>query len=357
MDHALRLAARSLGRTASNPAVGCVVVSPSGAVIGRGWTGEGGRPHAETIALARAGAATRGSTAYVTLEPCAHHGQTGPCADALIAAGVARVVATLADPDPRVRGKGFSKLSKAGIEVAQGVRATEARALNAGFFMRIEKGRPLVSLKIAQSADGFVADGQGRSKWITGAAARRHGHFLRAQSDAVLVGIETVLADDPLLTCRLPGLEARSPLRVVLDSRLRLPAGSNIARTAREHGVALFTTSHKGGEELASQGVEIVRVEAAADGRPELAAVLRDLAGRGLTRVLAEAGPKLHDALIEAGLADRIYVYRAPTALGGGLPSAFSELVAGRLRVQPRLTLLARESFAPDLLESYDLQG
>ena len=357
LDHALRLASRSLGRVAPNPAVGCVIVSDAGAVVGRGWTAQGGRPHAETIALAWAGAAAKGATAYVSLEPCAHHGETAPCAEALIAAGIARVVAPLADPDPRVGGRGFAMLTGAGIAVTQGLRAAQARALNAGFFTRLAEGRPLVALKIAQSADGFVATPDGRSKWITSEAARRHGHFLRAQHDAVLAGIGTVLADDPLLTCRLDGMQDRSPLRVILDSRLRLPPSSHLAQSARDTGVLVFTTAAQGGEELVALGVEIERVEADGKGRPDLAVVLAALGGRGVTRVLVEAGPKVQTALLDRRLADLIHVYRAPKTLGSGLRSALTVFEAGELEVPARLNRVGHETLGPDLLESYALQG
>src|SRR5438552_18831690 len=212
MRHALRLAARALGSVAPNPAVGCVIVAGDGSIVGRGCTQPGGRPHAETVALAQAGVRARGATAYVTLEPCAHHGQTPPCADALAAAQLVRVVGAAVDPDPRVAGSGFARLESAGVVVTRGVLEAEARALNLGFFRRVMQGRPLVALKIAQSADGYVADAKGNSRWITSEDARRHGHLLRARHDAILVGIGTVLADDPELTCRLPGLEQRSPL-------------------------------------------------------------------------------------------------------------------------------------------------
>ena len=349
MHHALHLAARALGRTAPNPAVGCVIVSDAGAVLGRGWTGIGGRPHAETVALAQAGAYARGATAYVTLEPCAHHGATPPCAEALIAAGVGRVVGALRDPDPRVYGKGFEKLSRAGIEIAEGVCEDEARMLNAGFISRVTRVRPLVMLKIAQSADGYVTDPEHKARWITSDSARRHGHFLRARSDAIMVGIGTVLADDPLLTCRLEGLEDRSPLRIVLDTRLRLPATSQLARTAGQAPVLVFTAADNGGA-LRRQGVEIARVAAGADGRPDLEAVLKALGARGLTRLLVEGGPTVHAALLARGLADVIHLYSSPGVLGGGLPSA-------PLPNPACLTPIGREALGPDLLESFAVTG
>lgn len=347
MGHALRLAARALGRVAPNPAVGCVIVGANGAIAGRGWTHPGGRPHAETIALAQAGAAARGSTAYVTLEPCSHHGVTPPCVDALIEAGVSRVVGAVIDPDPRVSGSGFQRLEKADIAVSEGVLEEEAIALNAGFFKRITEGRPLVALKVAESADGYVAGPLGADRWITSEEARRHGHLLRAEHDAILIGIGTALADDPLLTCRLPGLENRSPLRVVLDSHLRLPLSSQLVRTAREVPVLAFTLAKQAGEQLGALGVEIECVRADAEGRPDLGAVLQALGKRGLTRLLVEGGPMVHGALLKRHLADVAHIYRSPTQLGDGLRSALGANLKGKLSL--------REMIGPDILESYAL--
>ncbi len=357
MRHALRLAARGLGRVAPNPSVGCVIVSRDGDIVGRGFTQAGGRPHAETEALRQAGENARGGTAYVTLEPCAHHGKTPPCANALVASGVARVVAAIVDPDPRVRGQGMKILEAGGVAVTQGVCAGEARALNAGFFKRIDYGRPLVALKIAQSADGYIADAYGNSRWITSEEARRHGHLMRARFDAIVVGIGTVLQDDPLLTCRIPGLEGASPLRVVLDSRLRLPPQSQLARTAREIPVHLFTASDQSASQLTDMGVEIIRVGAYDKGRPDIGAVMGELARRGQTRVLVEGGPSLHASLLMRGEVDQIHIYRAPLLLGQGAKSATAGFGSGSLEAAPRMQLLSRQTFGPDLLESFALRG
>jgi diaminohydroxyphosphoribosylaminopyrimidine deaminase/5-amino-6-(5-phosphoribosylamino)uracil reductase len=355
MRHALRLAERALGNVAPNPAVGCVIISREGRIAGRGWTQTGGRPHAETIALAQAGEAARGATVYVTLEPCAHHGQTPPCADALVQSGIARVVAATTDPDPRVAGAGFARLEAAGIAVTRGVLESEARALNLGFFKRVTEGRPLVALKIAQSADGYVADAKGNSRWITSDRARAHGHLLRARYDAILVGMGTVLADDPALTCRLPGLTQRSPLRVVLDSRLRLPAVSQLAQTARDHPTLVFTVVKEGGEALAAQGIAVERVAADEYGRPDLSAALQALAKRGITRVLVEGGPEIHAAFLKRNLADRILLYRAPILLGAGGRPAIAPFGASDLSAAPHLKLLERTVLGPDVLESFAL--
>jgi diaminohydroxyphosphoribosylaminopyrimidine deaminase / 5-amino-6-(5-phosphoribosylamino)uracil reductase len=355
MRHALRLAARALGQSAPNPAVGCVVVSRDGRIVGRGWTQRGGRPHAEAVALGQAGALAHGATAYVTLEPCAHHGQTPPCADALLAAGIARVVGAVVDPDPRVNGEGFGRLEAAGVSVTRGVCEAEARTLNAGFFQARLRKRPLVALKIAESADGFVADASGNSRWITSATARQHGHLLRSRHEAILTGIGTVLADDPLLTCRLPGLEHRSPVRAVLDTHLRLSPSSQLARTARQHRVIVFTAAESGGDDLAALGVEIVRVGKDVNGRVQLAPVMEHLAP--MTRVLVEGGPVLNASLLNEGVADIVHLYRAPILLGAGSRSALGSLSRGELGEAPKLRIFAREQLGPDVLESYEVTG
>jgi len=346
MRHALVLAARGLGNVAPNPAVGCVLVSENGQIVGRGWTARGGRPHAETIALGQAGEAARGATAYVTLEPCAHHGQTPPCANALIAAGVVRIVVAVGDPDPRVNGRGIEMLRAAKIAVTTGVCESEAAEINKGFFLRVRENRPLVTLKIAQSRDGKTIAPPGESRWITGEAARRYGHLLRAKNDAILVGVNTVLADDPELTCRLPGLEDRSPLRVVLDTHLRLPVQSKLAQTARRVPVLVFTAA-EGGEALRGLGVEIERIES--DGRPKLEIVLRALAARGITRLLVEGGATIHSAFLEAGLADRLAVFTAPNDLGGKGRGVIPALAATAFRY----ARTGSRALGADVLETY----
>ncbi len=356
MHHALALAERALGMVAPNPAVGCVIVSEEGHIVGRGWTGRGGRPHAETQALAQAGGAAFRATAYVTLEPCAHHGHTPPCANALIEAGVARVVAALEDPDPRVSGKGFAMLRAANIDVIVGPGANEAAEQNAGFFMRVREGRPLVTLKIAQSLDGKTAAASGESRWITGEAARRFGHLMRARHDAILVGIATALADDPELTCRLPGLEYRSPLRVVLDTRLKLSEWSKLSQTASVTPTLVFTTAEGGGV-LTACGVEVIKVARDVRGRPDIAAVLAALGARGVTRLLVEGGGTVHATFLDRGLADRLEVFTAPMVLGEAGHSGIESLAAYSLGEAPRLRRIARRRFGPDLLESFAREG
>lgn len=351
MQHALSLAERALGRVAPNPAVGCVIVSADGHLIGRGRTQAGGRPHAETVALAQAGEAARGATVYVTLEPCAHFGRTPPCADALIAAGIARVVAAVEDPDPRVKGQGFAKLRAAGIEVIVGMLEKEAAALNAGFFLRVTQNRPLVTLKIAQSKDGKTIRKTG-GKWITGEEARRFGHLLRAKHDAILVGIGTALADDPELTCRLPGLEARSPQRIVLDTELRLPTRSKLAATARQVPVLVMTAA-QGGDALRAQGVEIEAVAKTESGGLDLAAVLRELAQRGITRLLVEGGATVAAALLEADLVDRLELFTGPLELGDNGEGEIEGLAA----VHAKARLVEAGMLGDDLLETCDLRA
>ena len=355
MRAALALARRGLGNTWPNPAVGCVIVN-DGRVVGRGWTQPGGRPHAETEALVRAGALAMGATAYVTLEPCSHHGKTPPCAEALIAAGVSRVVAAVEDPDPRVSGRGTKRLRDAGIAIDTGLCAEEAAELNAGFFMRVKQGRPLVTLKLATSLDGRIATVTGESRWITGAAARERAHLLRATHDAVLVGTGTALADDPQLTCRLPGLEHRSPVRVVLDRHLRLPATLRLISEAGDTPiwvVALPSGDPARQAVLADQGVKIIAAEPDAAGGMDLAALLRRLGDEGLTRLLVEGGGILAAALLRLGLIDRLVWMRAPMIIGGdGIP-AVAALDFGALANSPRFMLVSSETAGGDLIETY----
>jgi diaminohydroxyphosphoribosylaminopyrimidine deaminase/5-amino-6-(5-phosphoribosylamino)uracil reductase len=332
---------------APNPAVGCVIVSPIGRIVGRGWTKPGGRPHAETVALVQAGDAARGSTAYVTLEPCAHRGQTPPCAKALIEAGISRVVAALEDPDPRVKGKGFAMLRAAGVEVETGVLENDAAELNAGFLSRIEKARPLVTCKIAQDRDGHTVPPPGASPWITNEESRRFAHLLRAQHDAILVGVGTVVADDPMLDCRLPGLEDRSPLRVVLDTHLRLPESANLVQTAARIPTIVFTCAD-GGDYLARHGVEVLRVMHDAQGRPSLTAVLGVLAGRGITRLLVEGGATVIESFLREGLANWLEVFTAPTDLGEGATGRIEGLAD-----PAKFEKIAVRRFSGDVLETW----
>ena len=320
MALALALGRRGLGRTWPNPAVGAVIVK-DGVIVGRGWTQAGGRPHAEVEALRRAGATARGAVLYVTLEPCSHHGKSPPCADAVIAAGVARVVSALEDPNPEVAGQGHARLRAAGIAVDVGIGAEAARHDHLGHILRMREGRPRVLLKLAISADGKAgAEGEavGRPVAITGPVVHDRVHLLRAQNDAIMIGVGTALADDPLLTCRLPGMAKDSPVRVVLDSALRLPLSSQLVRTARVTPVwAVAGESAPGAAEQASReaGVEVLRV-AASSGGLELAAVLKLLAARGVTRLMVEGGPTLAAALLRADLVDEAVLFHSAKIIG-----------------------------------------
>lgn len=318
MRAALSLARRGLGETAPNPTVGCVIVN-EGRVVGRGRTGPGGRPHAETEALAMAGDRATGATAYVSLEPCAHHGRTPPCADALAAAGIARVVIACRDPDPRVDGAGIARLQAAGIAVVEGVRAAEAMALNAGFFARIGQGRPMVTLKLATSLDGRIATKGGDSQWITGEASRRTAHALRGSHDAVMIGVGTALTDDPELTCRIDAYRDAPMTRVIVDSHLRLPLSGRLARGAAAHPLWIL---HRSGadpariEAFGTIGARLIEVAPAEIG-VDPAAALRALGEAGLTRVLVEGGGTLAASLLRAGLVDDIAWFTAPLVIGG----------------------------------------
>jgi diaminohydroxyphosphoribosylaminopyrimidine deaminase/5-amino-6-(5-phosphoribosylamino)uracil reductase len=359
MRAALALARRSLGRTWPNPAVGCVVVR-DGRVIARGRTRDGGRPHAEADAIAQARESLEGATAYVTLEPCAHHGKTPPCADALVAAGVARVVSAMEDPDPRVKGQGHARLRAAGVAVEVGERADEAREINAGFLLREREGRPLFHLKLAASLDGRIATASGESKWITGPEARADGHRLRATHDAILVGAGTAAADDPELTCRLPGLAAYSPLRIVLDSRARLSPTSRLARTARSTPVWLLCTAaapKAACETLRDCGVEVIETATGPDGYVDVAVAARELGERGLTRVLVEGGGGVAASLLKAGLVDRVTTYGAGLLLGSDSRSAVGDLGLGRLDFAPRLTLVSTRTVGADTVATWQREA
>jgi diaminohydroxyphosphoribosylaminopyrimidine deaminase/5-amino-6-(5-phosphoribosylamino)uracil reductase len=352
MRTALALARRGLGVVWPNPSVGCVIVKDRH-VVGRGSTCPGGRPHGETEALTRAGPASRGATAYVTLEPCSHWGKTPPCADSLIAAGLRRVVIALEDPDPRVAGTGIERLRAAGLDVEVGLCAAEAAEINAGFLQRVRLGRPLVTLKLATSLDGRIATAAGESRWITGPLARERAHLLRAAHDAILVGTETVLADDPQLTCRLPGLTARSPVRVVLDRQLRIPASARLIVEARQVPtwvVTLASADPDRQKALAEAGVAIIAAEPDATGRIGLDAALRLLGDRGLTRLLVEGGGRLAAALLRTGLVDRLVWLHAPILLGSEGVPAIAGLSLAALADAPGFERLSSEIVGEDEL-------
>jgi len=353
MGAALALAARGLGRVWPNPAVGCLIVA-EGRMVGRGHTADGGRPHAETVALSQAGDAARGATAYVTLEPCAHHGVTPPCTDALIAAGVARVVAPFSDTDPRVAGQGFAMLRTAGIEVTTGVLAEEALRDHAGFLLRNAEGRPRVTLKLAASFDGRIATASGHSQWITGPAARRTVHAMRARHDAVMVGAGTARADDPQLTVR--GMGARhQPVRVVVSRRLDLPLTSRLAQGAGEvplwlcHGDGIDPALAAAWEGMGARLLPCAVVA----GQVEPGALLRALGAAGLTRVLCEGGGALAASLMAAGLVDELVGFTAGLAIGAeGLPG-LGALGLSRLDEAPRFRLVETRALGGDVMHRW----
>ena len=354
MRAALVVARRGLGQVWPNPAVGCVIVR-NGRAVGRGWTAPGGRPHAETEALAAAGDLARGATAYVSLEPCAHFGRTPPCADALIAAGVARVVVALRDPDPRVDGGGLAKLKAAGVDVTVGVLEAEARQVNAGFLSRIGKGRPRVMAKVATSLDGRIATASGESRWITGPQARQRVHMLRAEADAVLVGLSTVQSDDPQLTCRIAGLETRSPIRLVLDTRLEIGIDRVLVQTATETPTWILTAVSADAEKarrLIDAGVTVIQVPLHRRGL-DLGAVFRLLGDRGLTRVLVEPGGRLAAGLLAADVVDEVVWFRSGMVLGGDANPVVGALALDRLDDAHRFEKRAMEIVGEDVLETW----
>jgi diaminohydroxyphosphoribosylaminopyrimidine deaminase/5-amino-6-(5-phosphoribosylamino)uracil reductase len=355
MRAALGLASRVLGQVAPNPAVGCVIVS-EGRVVGRGHTMPGGRPHAETEALRQAGEAARGATAYVTLEPCSHHGRTAPCAEALVGAGIVRVVVALTDPDPRVSGRGIALLRQAGIAVTENVLEAGARELNEGFLRRVTDGRPMVTLKLATTLDGMIAAFGGDSQWITGEEARRYGHLLRARHDAVLTGIGTVMADDPVLNCRIDGLDHASPVRIVLDSTLRTPLDSQLVRGARQIPLWLVTTeaaARAHGRRFEAAGVDVLALEANQGGGIDVRAVLAMLASRGITRVLAESGRTVAGSLLRDDLVDRIAWFRAPAVMGGDGLTALESLGVVKVGALRRFLRGETVGLGQDVLETY----
>ncbi len=356
MRAALALARRGLGSVWPNPAVGCIIVKDD-FVVGRGWTQLGGRPHAETEALRRAGPAASGACAYVTLEPCNHFGETPPCAQALLDAGVARVVTAMEDPDPRTSGGGHARLLARGASVVTDVLQADASRVNAGFLSRVVNGRPTVTLKSATTLDGKIAARGGASRWITGPEARARGHLLRATHDAIMIGVGTAIADAPTLTCRIPGLEKSSPVRVVVDSQLRMPVGSPLVQSARRVPTWILTASEPDPATYETHGVEIVRTDAGPDGRVDLVSGLAALGARGLTRLLVEGGGALAASCLQAALVDRIYWFRAAGIMGDdGVGS-----VAGYGVADPaNMVRFARTDALPvgaDMLEIFERQS
>lgn len=355
MAAALALGRRNMGRTAPNPAVGALLVK-DGVVIARGFTAPGGRPHAEAIALAAAGDAARGATLYVTLEPCAHHGATPPCVDAIIASRVARVVSAMDDPDPRVAGEGHARLREAGIDVSVGVGAAAARADHLGHILRVTKRRPTVTLKLAQTADGYAAGAAHDPRLrITGPVAEAYTHIQRALHDAIMIGAGTAREDDPLMTVRLPGVAAK-PLRVVLDEKLSLSRGSRLASTARETPLLVIageTVSDAAARAFeTATGAQVARAPCR-DGRIHLLAALRLLAERGITRVFSEGGPRVAESLLTAGLADEVILHRGVKPLGRPGRPALTGPARAALDDAAHFRLIETRALGSDIMTRY----
>jgi len=357
MQLALALGRRGQGRTWPNPAVGAVVVR-DGIVVGRGWTQPGGRPHAEPEALRRAGEAARGATLYVTLEPCSHFGKSPPCVDAVIASGISRVVSAIEDPNPEVAGQGYAKLRAAGISVDVGLCAAEAAREHAGHFRRIRDGRPHVILKLAVSADDKIGASGRKPVAITGETARTRVHLLRAHSDAILVGIGTVLADDPLLNCRLPGMEGRSPVRVVLDRALRIPGDSRLVQSARSTPLWVATSETAeaaAAMKLGAAGAQVIRVSSdLAKPGLDLSAALHALSEKGISRLMVEGGARVAASFVAGGLADEIWLLRGPASVGADGVPALDALPLAAITQSPVWRVHASETLGEDTLTIYE---
>ncbi len=353
MALAFTLGRRNLGHTWPNPAVGAVIVK-DGIIVGRGWTQIHGRPHAEIEALRHAKKAAQGATMYVTLEPCSHHGKTPPCADAIIKAGIARVVSALEDPNPEVAGAGHRRLTERSVKVDIGLGADEARRVHAGHIMRVTNNRPFVMLKLAVSADGKAGLAGRKPAAITGAAARARVFQMRAASDAILVGIGTVLSDNPQLTCRLPGIFERSPVRVVLDAKLNLPLATSVVATVRETPTWVFTSNKPSAiaeEILQQKGCKVFRV-GDVDGRLDLDEVLKVLAEQGITRLMVEGGPTVAGAIAASGLVDEVALLRGEKSIGAGGIEPLDGMPLNGLTGQ--LHARGSEKLGPDTLEMFE---
>lgn len=350
MRLALRLARMGLGRTSPNPAVGAVLVSPSGAIVGRGYHRRAGLPHAEAEALAEAGRAAAGATLYVNLEPCAHHGRTPPCAQALAEHGVAKVFFSIRDPNPLVSGRGAAILRDAGVEVIEGLLAGEAARLNEAFLKFIATGLPFVTLKAAMTMDGKIAAAGGDSKWVTSEKARSYVHLLRSRSDAVLVGVGTVLADDPLLTARL-AKAGRDPLRVVVDSTARTPADARLFKTGAPPLIAVTARADPARRDaLQKAGAKVAVFPADNDGRIDLASLCAYLGRQGVTSLLVEGGGKVASSVLKAGLVDKVLFFVAPKMVGGNGPGPVGGILAETMNEAVPLTVPAIRRFGPDVL-------
>jgi diaminohydroxyphosphoribosylaminopyrimidine deaminase / 5-amino-6-(5-phosphoribosylamino)uracil reductase len=354
MSQALAMARRGLGTTWPNPSVGCVIVSQDGEIVGRGVTAPGGRPHAEAVALAQAGDKANGATVYVTLEPCAHEGRGEACASALISAAPKRVVAAIRDPDPRSSGQGLDQIRAAGIAVTEGVLADQASEIARGHILRMAEKRPEVILKLAVGADGRIPEGNGSPVWVTGEAARAHAHLQRARCDAILVGRGTVASDDPSLTCRLPGMECRSPVRVILDRRLRTPKKAQLFDDEMVPVWFICADEPQANESaLQERGAEIIRVKVDEEGYPCVHEALHGLAMAGITRLLVEGGPAVAKSFLDADLVDEALIYQGVGEVGpdGLLPFVTDGIE--KLTESGKFALIHTRSFGRDKLTEW----
>jgi len=356
MRVALSLSRRGLGNVWPNPAVGCVLVSKSGNIVGRGWTKPGGRPHAERVALDQAGTNAAGATAYVTLEPCSHFGKSPPCVLGLIEGGVSRVVSALEDPDPRVSGRGHQMLQDAGISVDTGLMAEAARYHNAGFLSRIMHERPLITLKLAGSLDGRSSLANGKSQWITGSRARQQGHWFRANHDAIMIGADTAIADNPDLRCRIAGRQNSSPVRIVLDRQAKVSAECILAQTADETPTWVVVDLQylaKAREVFSKTAVKVLSARCI-DGHFDLHNVLHILAEQGLTRVLVESGGRLAGALLQKQVVDRVVHFQAPGIIGADGKGIVGDMHLQDLTQMYRFSRHRVENVGQDLMISYE---
>lgn len=353
MKMALDLSKRGLGKTSPNPSVGCVIVK-NDHIIGRGWTSDGGRPHGEINALSNA-KDTNGATVYVSLEPCAHYGNTPPCAEALVEAGISKVFVATGDPDTRVSGKGIAILKNAGIEVIEGLLKKDADLINQGFFLKVTDKKPLITVKLATSDDGMIAKVEGEQSWVTGPEARMRGHLYRASHDAILVGINTVLIDDPMLDCRIPGLSSHSPVRIILDSQLRILANSKICETAKdiETWVMTLNQDQEKISRLEAKGITVIKVEENEEGRTSLKNVMEVLARRGITRVLSEGGGMVNASLFKANLVDRIIWFKSSESIGATGVNALYDIPITELDRYLNLTLCDEGKVGEDIWQEF----
>ena len=353
MKVAFSLARRGLGNVWPNPAVGCIIVK-NGRIVGRGWTQPGGRPHAEAMALKQAGEKSVGSAAYVSLEPCNHTGKSPPCTEALIEAGIKEIYGSLLDPDPRVSGNGFEKLKKANLQVNIGLLSETAKEINEGFFLRVDEGRPLLTFKTATTIDGKIATKKGESNWITGREARSFTHLLRSTHDATLIGSGTALADNPILTSRLPGVDNKRRPRIILDRRLRLPLNSRLVKSAKEAPVWLITRNDHPPSKLKSYKdlcIDFILIPPGNTGQDDIVSAMQQLGSRGLTRILVEGGNHVASSLFAADLIDKLVWFRAPKILGNEALSAIGNLNIDNLSEMPNFVRQFSTNIGEDFLE------